>query len=86
MINLTHTHLIKTILQELNLSKDNVTEKSTPMSSSNILTENSESTPFHGHFNYRKVVCKWLLGLPAGRMVGRLWVRFPDEPSSYHDS
>lgn len=56
-IHLTQPHLIDQILREVRLEGDNVTTKMTP-SKGSILKRHSESAPFDGHFDYRRVIGK----------------------------
>ena len=55
-IHMTQLHLMQHILKELGLIKENVSVKETPMTSSKILTDCSDSPEFDGNFNYRKVI------------------------------
>lgn len=56
-IHLTQPHLIDQIIGDLHL-KDNTKPKSTPASSSRLLSRHSDSEDFDGHFNYRSVIGK----------------------------
>ena len=51
-IHLTQPHLIDQILEALRLNHDDCTIKSTPPSSSTLLSRHSDSPPFDGEFNY----------------------------------
>ena len=55
---LSQPHLIQSILNDLNLDKDNVKGCSTPALSSRILHADLEGEPFDEQFNYRRVVGK----------------------------
>ena len=55
---LTQRRLIDSILEELGLNKDNVTTKSTPGSSSKLLSRHPNSDPFDNHFHYRRIIGK----------------------------
>jgi Reverse transcriptase (RNA-dependent DNA polymerase) len=57
-IHLTQPHLIDQILEDLKLTGENVTTKSTPAQSSTVLRKHEESPPFDEHFNYRSVIGK----------------------------
>lgn len=57
-IHLTQPHLIDQILEDLRLTRENVTTRSTPARSSTILRRHEDSPPFDGHFNYRSVIGK----------------------------
>jgi len=57
-ITLTQPHLIDQILEDLGLTDDRTTTKSTPAKSSAILRKHSKSKDFDGHFNYRSVIGK----------------------------
>jgi hypothetical protein len=59
-IYLTQPRLIQSILNDLRLDGDNVTGKSTPMSSSKLLSRHPDSPAFDGHFNYCRVIGKLL--------------------------
>jgi hypothetical protein len=51
-IHLTQPHLIDQILEDLRLDQDHVKEKTTPASSSRLLSRHSDSEPFDNSFNY----------------------------------
>ena len=55
---MTQSQLIKSILNELHLSKENVKPKDIPMASSCILHRHSTSQPFDHSFNYRSLIGK----------------------------
>lgn len=55
-VKITQPHLISSILKELHLESDNTSIKTTPMSSSKILTRHPDSTPFDGHYHYRRII------------------------------
>jgi hypothetical protein len=57
-IHLTQPHLIDQILEDLRLDQDHVKEKTTPASSSRLLSRHSDSEPFDNSFNYRSVIGK----------------------------
>ena len=57
-IHLTQPHLIDKILKDLRLDNDIVTTKTTPASSSVLLSRNSTSQPHDDSFNYRSVIGK----------------------------
>ena len=57
-IHLTQPHLIDQILKDLRLDADNVAVKSTPASSSKILSRHDDSEPFDNSFNYRSIIGK----------------------------
>src|SRR6056300_997119 len=55
---MTQPHLIKQIIEDLKLSAGNVKTKTTPASSSKLLTKHESSASFDGHFDYRSVIGK----------------------------
>lgn len=55
---LTQPQLIKSILNDLRLSNDNVTTKDTPATTTTILRRHSESEDFDRHFDYRSIIGK----------------------------
>lgn len=55
-ITMTQSRLINSILDELNLNKDSVKTKDTPMCSSKILSRHPESEAFDQCFHYRRVI------------------------------
>ena len=57
-IHMTQPHLIKQIIEDLKLSAGNVKTKTTPASSSKLLTKHESSASFDGHFDYRSVIGK----------------------------
>ena len=57
-IHLTQPHLIDQILKDLRLDGDNVTTKTTPASSTTLLSRHSESDDFDNSFHYRSVIGK----------------------------
>jgi hypothetical protein len=57
-IHLTQPHLIDQILEDLRLDKEHVKVKSTPASSSKLLSRHTDSEPFDNSFNYRSVIGK----------------------------
>ena len=57
-IHLTQPHLIDQILKDLRLDNNRVTTKSTPESSSVLLSRHSTSQPHDDSFNYRSVIGK----------------------------
>ena len=57
-IHLTQPHLIDQILADLRLDQDHVKVKTTPASSSRLLSRHSDSEPFDDSFNYRSVIGK----------------------------
>ena len=57
-IHLTQPHLIDQIITDLRLNDDNVKTKSTPTSSSKLLTRHSDSPSFDNSFHYRSVIGK----------------------------
>jgi hypothetical protein len=56
-IHLTQPHLIDQILEDLKMG-ENTVEKSTPMSSSRLLSRHTGSEDFDASFNYRSVIGK----------------------------
>jgi hypothetical protein len=56
--HLTQPHLIDQILKDLRLDGDNVTPKTTPASSTTLLSRHTESDDFDNSFNYRSVIGK----------------------------
>lgn len=57
-IHLTQPHLIDQILEDLNMTQDNVKTKSTPAMASKILTRDSDGATFDGSFHYRSIIGK----------------------------
>jgi hypothetical protein len=57
-IHLTQPQLINSILKELQLDKPGTKIKRTPAASSKILSAFPNSTPFDGHFHYRRIIGK----------------------------
>jgi len=57
-IHLSQPHLIDQILKDLRLDADNVAVKSTPASSSKLLSRQDDSEPLDNSFNYRSVIGK----------------------------
>ena len=57
-IHLTQPHLIDQILKDLKMTDDKVKPKTTPASSSKLLSRHSESPDFDESFNYRSVIGK----------------------------
>lgn len=87
-IQLTQRRLIKSILQDLGLDKENVTTKSTPAASSKLLSHHLKSPPHDGSFNYRRVVGKLLYLEKATRpdiaYAVHQCARFSAEPKVEH--
>ena len=59
-IHLTQKRLIKSILDDLGLTGDNVKCQPSPMSSSKLLSRHPNSPSFDNNFNYRRVIGKLL--------------------------
>lgn len=57
-IHLTQPHLIDSVLEDLHLTKDNVTVKQTPAAPNRILKRHQNSDDFDNSFNYRSVIGK----------------------------
>jgi hypothetical protein len=57
-VHLSQPHLIEQILKDVGLDQANVATKSTPASTSKVLSRHSDSEPFDQHFNYRSVIGK----------------------------
>ena len=57
-VHLTQPQLIKSILEELHLMRDDVKGKNVPAATSKLLTSHQDSEPFDEHFNYRRVIGK----------------------------
>ena len=57
-IHLTQPHLIDQILTDLRLNDDSVKVKTTPMSSSKLLSRHTESPSFDNSFHYRSIIGK----------------------------
>jgi hypothetical protein len=57
-IHLSQPHLIDQILDDLRLNGTNVKSRSTPATSSKLLTRHLESEPFDNSFNYRSLIGK----------------------------
>ena len=58
-IHLTQSHLIYQILKDLRLDNNRVTTKTTPASSSVLLSKYSTSQPHDESFNYRSIIGKF---------------------------
>ncbi len=56
--HLSQPKLIDSILDDLRLSGDNVVAKSTPMSSSKLLSRHLDSAPHDNSFHYRRAIGK----------------------------
>ena len=59
-INMCQPHLIQQVLDYLNLRKENVKGKTTPMAASHILHGHPKSERFHQSYIYQSIV--WKLG------------------------
>ena len=57
-INMCQPHLIQQVLDDLNLRKKNVKEKTTTMAASRILHGHQKSERFDQSFNYRSIIGK----------------------------
>ncbi len=57
-VNLTHPHLINSILKELGLNADSAKIKCTPAASSNLLGCHNDAPPHDGWFHYRCIISK----------------------------
>lgn len=55
-LTMTQTHLINTILKELNLTNNDTKIKTTPMASRKILSWHLDSPKFDNHFHYLRII------------------------------
>ena len=57
-IHLTQPHLIETILEDLNLHRDNVSDRDVPAASSKLISRHTASPDFDRSFDYRSIIGK----------------------------
>jgi hypothetical protein len=90
VINFTQPHLIDQILKDLRMDSSEVKTKSTPASSSNLLSRHSDSPDFDNSFHYRSMIGK--LGyLKEGTRSDIAYIvhqcaRFCERPKEEHEA